>query len=250
MAKSRGRCVPVRVLTAALGVITTMPVLAQSSDWRHTFAVYLMGAGMDGEVGLASLTADVDVGFDDILDHLRLGTMMYYAAEHDGWTYAVDVIFMRLEGEKNTPTASFQAKADQAVVSLEAARSLGGRFEALAGVRYNDVEPRIAITTAGGVTEIRGRTEDWWDPFVGARYTVDVGNAWSVTLRADIGGFGVGSNSAWQWVARADWHITDDMELLFGYRVLDVDYEDGEGADRFLYDVRSSGPVVGFAWHF
>jgi len=236
---------------AALGAAATAPACAQSSDWRQTFAIYLLGAGMDGEVGLASLTADVDVGFDDVLDHLRLGTMMYYAAERNGWTYAVDLIYMRLEGEKDVPgIASFQAKADQALISLEAARSLGPRLEVLAGLRFNSVEPEIAITTSGGLTEIRGRSEEWWDPFVGARYTADVADAWSVTLRADVGGFNVGADSAWQFVARADWHITDDMDLLFGYRIIDVDYEDGEGVDRFLYDVQSSGPVIGFAWHF
>jgi hypothetical protein len=236
---------------AALGSAAAAPVFGQSSDWRQTFAVYLMGAGMDGEVGLASLTADVDVGFDDVLDHLRLGTMMYYAAERNGWTYAVDLIYMRLEGQKDVPPiASFQAKADQAVISLEAARLLGDRFEVLAGVRFNSVEPEIAITASSGLSEIRGRSEEWWDPFVGARYTADVANAWSVTLRADVGGFSVGADSAWQLVARADWHISDDLDLLFGYRILDVDYEDGEGQDRFLYDVQSSGPVIGFAWHF
>jgi hypothetical protein len=38
--------------------------------------------------------------------------------------------------------------------------------------------------------------------------------------------------------------------LLLGYRVIDVDYEDGKGADRFVWDVRTAGPSAAFAWRF
>jgi hypothetical protein len=66
----------------------------------------------------------------------------------------------------------------------------------------------------------------------------------------DVGGFGIGSDFAWQLVSRFNWRPADAVDLFFGYRVLDADFEDGDGANRFLYDVQTSGPLLGFAWHF
>jgi len=40
------------------------------------------------------------------------------------------------------------------------------------------------------------------------------------------------------------------MSFLAAYRVLDVDYEDGSGADRFEYDVQTSGSLFGLLVRF
>jgi hypothetical protein len=37
---------------------------------------------------------------------------------------------------------------------------------------------------------------------------------------------------------------------MVGYRALGVDYDDGNGDDRFEYDVTMSGPYVGMAYRF
>ncbi|HEY8519640.1 MAG TPA: hypothetical protein VIN61_06145 [Gammaproteobacteria bacterium] len=83
------------------------------------------------------------------------------------------------------------------------------------------------------------------DPYIGARYTLPFADNWSFTLRGDVGGFGLGADSAWQLVARFNLTFGDQLGVIFGYRIIDVDYEDGEGATRFLFDVQSSGPVIG-----
>jgi len=40
------------------------------------------------------------------------------------------------------------------------------------------------------------------------------------------------------------------VSVYLGYRALDMDYETGSGATLFKYDVLSSGPQVGLAFHF
>ena len=72
----------------------------------------------------------------------------------------------------------------------------------------------------------------------------------SFVARADVGGFGVGSDFAWQAVARIDWKFSEKVSATFGYRALDADYEDGEGSSRFLYDVLTTGPVAGMTFSF
>jgi hypothetical protein len=38
--------------------------------------------------------------------------------------------------------------------------------------------------------------------------------------------------------------------VLAGVRYLGVDYEDGDGAGRYKFDVTEGGPTLGFAWTF
>jgi hypothetical protein len=75
------------------------------------------------------------------------------------------------------------------------------RLTVFGGLRYNDLAVDIKATGPLGVrSESAG--EDWIDPVIGAHYTIDFADKWSVALRGDIGGFGVGSEFAWQGAAR------------------------------------------------
>jgi hypothetical protein len=68
-------------------------------------------------------------------------------------------------------------------------------------------------------------------------------------LRADVGGFGVGSQFSWNALAAYSWEIAvrDGVTYsgLLGYRALDVDYEQGSGRNKYEYDVLQHGPVDG-----
>ncbi len=71
-----------------------------------------------------------------------------------------------------------------------------------------------------------------------------------MNLRGDIGGFGVGSDFAWQAIATLRWQFSPRTGVGLAYRHLDMDYEDGKGANRFLYDVATSGPALGVVFTF
>ena len=40
------------------------------------------------------------------------------------------------------------------------------------------------------------------------------------------------------------------FELVLAYRALGMDYETGNGADLFVYDLVTFGPEIGFLFHF
>ena len=93
---------------------------------------------------------------------------------------------------------------------------------------------------------------DWLDPFVGIIFKADLSNKISLLLRGDIGGFGIGSASdfAWNVYTALGYDLSEKTTLWFGYRVLDIDYEDESGADLFAWDMATSGLVVGLAYRF
>lgn len=232
------------------------PALAADEEWQHTVVLYGIGASIDGKAGIGSVSADVDVGFDDILDNLEFGAMLAYRGERGRFAVVADLIFMALEQKKNGlgPLGGAQAKveADQLIVELDGSWAVTERLDAYGGLRYWELDTELDVVGGGplGETLSADMTEDWVDPIVGLRYAMPLSEHWDFIVRGDIGGFGVGSDFTWHASAFANWQFSEHGSLLFGYRHMDVDYDDGSGSSRFRWDVGEGGPTVGFAWQF
>jgi len=69
-------------------------------------------------------------------------------------------------------------------------------------------------------------------------------------FRGEIGGFGIGSDFAWQIQAYAGYRFSKLFHITAGYRVISLDYKTGEGENRFLYDINTFGPVIRFGFNF
>ncbi len=242
--------------SAALAVLIASPALAADDEWKHTAVVYMIGAGIDGTAGVGPVTGDVDISFGDILDNLEFGTMAAYRGQKGRWAVVADLIYMDLEADKKGlgPFGNTRAtvELEQLITELDGSYAVTEQFDVYAGLRYWDVDSTVTVVGGGPLGEtLKGTVgEDWVDPLVGVRYVWPLGAKWTVVWRGDIGGFGVGSDFSWHTTAYADWRLNEHASLLIGFRWLDVDYDDGSGADRFLMDVSEGGPTIGFAWTF
>jgi hypothetical protein len=78
------------------GILLLVVVPAEAQDWRFSTALYLWGAGMDGEVGSNDRIVEVDQSFGDILSNLELGFMGALRAENETWSVTGDLIYMGL----------------------------------------------------------------------------------------------------------------------------------------------------------
>ncbi len=45
-----------------------------------------------------------------------------------------------------------------------------------------------------------------------------------------------------------DWHTSEHFTVLFGYRILDVDFEDRGSNGLANLDMQQGGPAIGVAW--
>lgn len=212
--------------------------------------IYLLGAGMDGKAQVGPLATSIDQSFSDILEHLDIGAMGSYRASNDQWTHTLDAMYTGLSGEATrNPDIHVTADIDQLIASYDIGYRVAERLEVLAGLRYNSIDTDLTVRAPIGTSQASGG-KDWLDPYVGFSSTIPFNDAFALVLRADIGGFSVGSKLAWQVVARLDWNLSQTFFGTFGYRVLDTDYEDGGGANFFKYDLAISGPGLGFGWKF
>jgi hypothetical protein len=250
-------------MNTLLQVACVLPLLAVSAgataaedEWQHSLAAYFVAASIDGQAGVRGLTADVDVPFHDIMDNLDGGLMLAYRGEHGRYAVMADLIFLGQKQEADGlgyfGRTKATAKGDQLIVELDGAYLLTDQLSVYAGLRYWDLDVDIDIHGGGplGQTLSASGDETWVDPLVGLRYVWAFADRWSLVAKGDVGGFGIGSDMAWQATAFANWQWTEHANLMLGYRYIDVDYDENEANGQFLWDVSQSGPAVGFAWKF
>ena len=241
---------PRAVLTSL--VLYAIAGTAHGAEWKHELAPYLWGSAMDGTVGIGSISADASLSFSDILDNLEMGFMGMYRASTDRYSITVDAIYMGLGATGKGPGGVLRADADVDQVGLEAdfGYALTDRFTVLAGLRYVDLETQVDVSSPLGDVLSAKTRESWVDPVIGAQYSWPFADEWTITLRGDIGGFGVGSDLAWQGIATLRWQFSERTAAALAYRYLEMDYEDGQAEDYFKYDVATSGPALGVVFTF
>jgi hypothetical protein len=243
-----------------IGGILVLAVLCSSvraeDGWRHTMGIYMVGASIDGTVGVGPVEGDIDVSFGDILDNLDIGGMAAYHGERGPWYIGADFMYLGLEKKKSGigPTGNAQSKVevDQLLFEVDGGYALTEQLDVYGGLRYWDLESKVSLVGGGplGQAVTAKVSESWVDPVVGLRYVVPLSERWRLVTRGDIGGFGLGSDFSWHVTAFFGWELVDNVMAMFGIRYIDVDYDDGSGSERFLFDVTLGGPAAGIAWSF
>jgi hypothetical protein len=265
----------------------TEPV-APASQWRLNFTPYGWLPFLTGDVTVKGRTVGLDVDPIQVLEHLERVPFMGYAEARNGPLALYNDIFyanlgltasgVRSRGVRpevgGTLSGALGLDFEEAVIEGGAAYEIakwpsggGSRtaIDILAGARYWHQEMSINLALTGGlviggldvskgIAIARGGSVDWVDPLVGARVRHQLAPGQQLMLRADVGGFGVGSQFSWNALAAYSWDIgvRDGVTYsgLLGYRALDVDYEQGSGPDTYEYDVLQHGPVTGLTVSF
>jgi opacity protein-like surface antigen len=241
------------VRAAAAGVVLVLASIpAAASEWQHELAPYVWGSAMEGTVGIGPVSAEAEMSFSDILDDLEFGFMGMYRASRDRYSITVDAIYMGLGAAEKGPGGALKADIDVDQIGLEAdfGYAVGDRVTLFGGLRYVSLDADLRVTGPLGNELSAGEEQDWVDPVVGAIYSWPFADQWTLNLRGDIGGFGVGSDFAWQGMATLRWQVSPRTALGLAYRYLDMDYEDGKGSNYFKYDMATSGPAMGVIFTF
>jgi hypothetical protein len=246
------------VLAASL-LLSVLPAGASAADdgWEFTLSPYLWLVGIDGEVTLGRETFEPSVSFGDIWDNLDFALQGYFEASKGKFGLFLDPTYLNLSIDRTVAGVERELESTSWLVEFGGLYELWagpmgeGReasFSLLGGGRYFSQDNEIKL---GSGISLASDSESVVDPIIGARFTVDLHEKVPCLLRGDIGGFGVGSEAAWQIQALLGYRFTPSMTLWAGYRVLDIDVEEGDRDSRFFESkVTLSGPIVGFAFAF
>jgi hypothetical protein len=241
------------VVVAAAAVILLVPPGAQarsgSEGWQYAVAPYLWAAGIDGSMTVADREADIDVPFDTILDNLDLALMGHFAMRNERWVLSSDLVFVDLESSEDRAQGTATAGLELTLIELAGGYRVSPAVALLGGVRW--VDARTSLSFAGEIAdEDASSGSDWVDPFVGVHVMGELSRRWWVGARADVGGFGVGCELAWQAYADVGYRASETVSIIVGYHALDMDYVSGGGVREADLDIRLSGPQLGIVFSF
>ena len=259
--------------SVVLTIATIGPAWASDStsdEWTFTVAPYLWAVGMDGDVGVARFKTSVNDSFIDIMQDSDsvMAFMGDFSASKGPWSFFVSPTWAKL-GSDNESFGPIKADITETITII----GFGTRYrvaewsladvpggspkwanqmvtvDLLAGARYTHLEIEFDFKRIG----TRDRSKDWVDPFIGGVTQIGLTDKLSFRVRADIGGFGVGSDLSWHSVGLLGYKVQPfglDGTLAAGYRALYQDYTDGSGRNKFEWNMTLHGPVLGLAVTF
>jgi len=154
-------------LTVVTMAGTVSAANAPDDRWRFGVIVPIWAAGIDGDMTIRGRQADVDIGFDDLKDHLDASFSLGLEARRDRFGLYAAVGYMKFTAD-DTLLAGIEAEAELKFLIAEAGASyrlvhIGVErpfiLEALGGVRYWAIDNDLEITGPGGTKLFDGGDE-------------------------------------------------------------------------------------------
>ncbi len=232
------------------------PADLANDDWEVTLAPYFMLAHVDGDAGAGLVgTQPINLDPDDIFANFEAGIMGRVDVRKGRWGATVESAFLKLGADLATRTNGvLDAEFEQLMVEGLLFHRLGSQhswIDLCGGVRYWDMDLDLDLAGPLFSGSLR-RGDDWLDPFVGVRVVHYLSERWFLPARADIGGFGVGSDFSWNLQAGVGYAFSDHVAIVTQYKALAVDYSNDEASTTgfFEYDAIQHGALLGLVFRF
>lgn len=225
--------------------------------WSYLVEPYVMFPNMRGDTGVGELPdVTVDASSGDIFHHLQFGAMLYLEASNEKWNYNSDLLYMDLKQDVKSSTLVNDGEVSAKQLGWEVAGlyKVSPWLEVGIGGLLSVIKVDVDIDRNNideSTTNLRKElSETWFDPMIVAVFKNTLRKKAFYSLRGEVGGFGIGSDFAWQVQGVAGYRFSELFQLQAGYRLIGLDYETGSGSDRFAYDMITQGPVLRFGFNF
>ena len=246
--------------TTDVWAATPAAAAAPADHWTQTFAPYLWVPAITGKVTIGSNSARIDGTVGDTINaikDLNAGFLGHYEARYDDAGVMVDVVYLDLHSSSGLPGGA-TAKTETAAGITEVGgfqrlttwgedpqTKSSSSLEMLGGIRNWYLAENLDVNAAG----FHGSAhDDWTDGFVGLRLLTQFNERWALSLRGDIGGFGLfnGSKGTWQGVGTVTYATSESGQIALGWRQLVIDYSNGDANMR----TNLAGPFLGYIFRF
>jgi hypothetical protein len=238
----------------------------QDRKWNFVLAPYLIFPFMNGSMTFPNPlpnqsqgpTASFELNPGDIFKMLRGFLTLYFEAAHPKFSLATDILYMNLGKGAQLPVGDRSAdlRMQQLATELVVFGRIADWFEFGGGGRVNFVQAFLSAPAGMVLPALEADfRKTWFDPLIAVRFSVPFKNDhWHLGVRADVGGFTLGSQYAWQVYPYGGYNfdgVKDKrvFELGAAFRAFGMKYELGDGPNRLVYDMIIWGPELGFIFH-
>src|SRR5256885_2288653 len=127
------------------------PTITQSEPWQFTIAAPGWIAGLDGTIGVRRVNADIDVGFDKILQHLDMIFAMRAEAQKGPFGIYGEVIYIGLSdnAQINRLINNINEEVNETLVdgalSWRLINQPRGSLDLVAGTHYTNIYERLEL---------------------------------------------------------------------------------------------------------
>lgn len=245
---------PLTFLLSGVLVSSQGTLPSQKEKWEFVMAPYAFMASTSGDAILGITgPSEIDLKFGDILENIQLAFMLRGEAYKGNWGFMVDYSYLKLGSEFDTPQEILRdITFKQSIFELFASRKFEkdwGVIHLFGGIRVWNYKMELAFQNLQ-ISRIT-RKQDWVDPTIGGRIYYNVSDRFIAGLRADIGGFGLGSKFAFNLQPGIGYQFSDLFSLMLQYKYLYADFDnDKEGVDYFEIDASTQGPLLGLVFRF
>jgi len=245
------------------------PVLEAGDHWDFDLdLIFWLPWDASVDITAESVTADAQVNVDDLFDgdESYSPEVRFEAWSGDGWGIVVAAAYLGLsaDGSSGTqngvpvPTAIdselewYYLDVQLGVRLLDAPPDNTGfgaaRTDFFAGVRYGHVD--IEHVAQSNQARADG-DDDYIEPLFGLRNALSIRDDlwWSTRLELSGGG-GSMTNFTWLIETGVEWEIRNRLEMIAGYRIQGIDYDQEPGGLDFGLDGRFHGPYFGLRFAF
>lgn len=240
--------------------------VAEQSSNALQITPYMWMTGLKGTVAPVPHGPSLDVkkSFSDILKNVELAGFVNVWGRSDRFVYSADIMYVDTsESHVIGPLpplplplpvppgthidATVDAKQFLATgqAGYRAIQQPKFTLDVLAGLQYWKISEKLHIKALGTTYSVRD-SFDWVDPIIGVRGFTNLTPRLSVLAKADIGGFGAGSDFTWSGLVTLNHTFGDHVSVSAGYKHLKVDYK----KKGRIYDTKLSGPVLGATYRF
>ena len=265
---------------------------AEPDPWRFSFAAYAWLMSIGGNVTVNNQAIDTNASFIDLLQksNTLVGLMGYFEAGKGRAGFYTDFVFTSLgfgAGQavyrNPTPGLKISTSANAALTYRMFIVEPGGVFElarwsdtagattavdATLGFRYwnNSIDATfdaaanvdfsgLGLQRSFGLTVARADAIQWVDPVIGFRLRHQFTPHHEISVRGDIGGFGLGSQLTWQALGTYgyNWQLEGGgaITAFVGFRALGVNYvSPSSGIDATAINEVLYGPFLGARYRF
>jgi hypothetical protein len=230
--------------------LASAEVMAKSDELKSFVALYAWLPAVYGDVRVKGVNFDVNADFGDILNNIDFFWSGHYEGFRGHWGIMADVLYATLNVEKSYGPGSGKQKLNftQSLIEVDVPYRLTWNpvvFDIFAGGRYNYIDNEIDIASVG-LNKHGSLT--FTDLIVGGRVLFPLGKDWSMGLRGDVGGFGIGNATdlSVNGVLSVNWQINELVSIHAGYRVLYMRYDNND--DK--WDTTQHGPFIALGFSF
>ena len=245
------------------------PVLEVRDHWDFDLdAIYWAPWDVNADATVNGALAAININPDDLLDDDQsYGPQIRFEAwNSSGWGVIVNATYLSFEadgapgsqGGVPLPTL-IDSEVEWLYVDLQAGVRLldsppdstgfgAAKTDLLAGVRYGYVD--IEHVAQSNQQKIQ-RDDDYIEPAFAIRNSLSIRDDLWWTTRLDLsGGGGQMTDLTWMIDTGIEWELKNRLELIAGYRIVDIDYDQGDNFRKVGLDGRFHGPYFGLRFAF